>query len=172
MSREQRPRRRRSCVRCWLRLAAFVAHSLHFSTAVHTGSLSVSAALGRHDANVRHALRARHHSRYSNVNGTLDVGSCDKHMLCRDILALYQDQQLFCPPSNVFCQKVRAFRCTGQSSVYEKWNCGFEDCLDVRSMLVSENSCIEWFPEIAETAANRNPVEDLPNPTKVRACVF
>lgn len=35
-------------------------------------------------------------------------------------------------------------------------------------MLVSADSCTQWYPEIVETSLNRNPVEDVSNPTQAR----
>jgi hypothetical protein len=108
---------------------------------------------------------------YSTVNGTVEIGMCDKHYLCRDIWDAYVDQQAFCPPGNVMCQQALSFRCVSRADVYERRGCELEDCLEVRSMLVDADSCAQWFPEIVETSLNRNPVENIPNPTQVRARV-
>jgi len=119
-----------------------------------------------------HSLRSGNMVSYSVTNGTIDVGSCDKHRLCRDVWALYADQQVFCDPGDVFCQKSLQFRCTTQPEVYVKRNCRLEDCFEVRTMLTDAGSCAKWFPEIAESAMNRNPVADLSNPTQVLVCMY
>ena len=115
----------------------------------------------------REGQKARQSSLYSSINGTLDFGLCDKHLLCKDVWAAYVDQQFFCPPGSVFCQKSLQFRCSSRLEVFTRRNCRLEDCLEVRSMLVDADSCAQWFPEIVETSANRNPVESMPNPTQV-----